>query len=226
MRIKKNLDEAIYEKLIDSVLSGRWNSGEVLSVEGLCNQYEVSRTPVVQAVKRLTSEGLTEFLPNGKVRFPFFDDQQVRDVCFVRKLLENTAARLICERRVDVVSDDMIQCVEGCLALKQAKYDPTASQLDLKFHRLIVQGSRNTYLSDVYELVQKKFLAMNYLNRLGNNVMNEDAAKQHMDICQALKEFDYDRCVELINIHVDEAMDIIMENNAAIAAQQVGSIAL
>ena len=70
MRVKRNLDELIYDKMVDSIIAAQWSAGEVISVEEIAARYEVSRTPVVQAIKRMCIEEIVELLPNGRVRFP------------------------------------------------------------------------------------------------------------------------------------------------------------
>ena len=48
-RLKRNLDEAVYEQILSSIFEGKFHSGEQVQIERLCEQYEISRTPVIQA---------------------------------------------------------------------------------------------------------------------------------------------------------------------------------
>ena len=56
-RLKRNLDEAVYEQILSSIFEGKFHSGEQVQIERLCEQYEISRTPVIQALKRLACAG-------------------------------------------------------------------------------------------------------------------------------------------------------------------------
>lgn len=50
-------------QLLDDITEGRWRAGETTSAYALAERLGVSRTPVVEALKRLQSEGLVEILP-------------------------------------------------------------------------------------------------------------------------------------------------------------------
>ena len=73
MRVKNNLDTIIYEHIVDSLLQGEYSMGQTILLDEFANKYEVSRTPVTQAVKLLANDGLLEVMSNGRVMVPIFD---------------------------------------------------------------------------------------------------------------------------------------------------------
>lgn len=75
-RLKRNLDEAVYEQILSSIFEGKFHSGEQVQIERLCEQYEISRTPVIQALKRLATDGIVETSPTGKFFFPAADERR------------------------------------------------------------------------------------------------------------------------------------------------------
>ena len=70
MRVKKNLDKIIYDQIIDSFILGEYKMDDAISLDVLCEKYEVSRTPVVQAVKLLVNDGVLESSATGVWWFP------------------------------------------------------------------------------------------------------------------------------------------------------------
>lgn len=91
MRVKKNLDKIIYDQIIDSFILGEYKMDDAISLDVLCEKYEVSRTPVVQAVKLLVNDGVLEKLSNGRVVVPTFDQNQIKNICDVRLMIEKHA---------------------------------------------------------------------------------------------------------------------------------------
>ena len=87
-RLKRNLDEAVYEQILSSIFEGKFHSGEQVQIERLCEQYEISRTPVIQALKRLATDGIVETSPTGKFFFPAADERRVRDMMEMRLFFE------------------------------------------------------------------------------------------------------------------------------------------
>lgn len=54
-------------------------------------------TPVIQALKRLATDGIVETSPTGKFFFPAADERRVRDMMEMRLFFEVGAANLICD---------------------------------------------------------------------------------------------------------------------------------
>lgn len=72
-------DEILYDRIIESLIFGDYDMGE---------KFEVSRTPVVQAVKLLTNDGVLTVMSNGRVYVPEYKYETVRQICEVRLLVE------------------------------------------------------------------------------------------------------------------------------------------
>lgn len=80
------------------ILSGTFEPGSRLSEVAVSDQLGISRTPLRQALERLTSEGLLERLASGGCRVASFDLDDVNDAIELRGVIEGTAARLAAER--------------------------------------------------------------------------------------------------------------------------------
>ena len=95
MRVKSNLDTILYDHIVESLILGEFTMGQTVSLDELAEKYEVSRTPVIQAVKILVNDGLLETMTNGRVKVPEFNEDQMRKICEVRLVLENYAIKRI-----------------------------------------------------------------------------------------------------------------------------------
>src|SRR5215213_10039320 len=88
-----------YVRIRSMVVEGEIPPGGRLGQVELAEQLGISRTPVREALRRLTGEGLAEFVPNRGFRAasPGLDDVLRR--LEVRSLLEPGIARLAAARR-------------------------------------------------------------------------------------------------------------------------------
>src|SRR3954452_14236848 len=59
-----------YGVLKEAVLAGHFRPGEVLTLRSLAKQLSIGEMPVREALRRLTSEGAFESLPNRSARVP------------------------------------------------------------------------------------------------------------------------------------------------------------
>ena len=67
-RVKVTGSQLVYDALRYAIISLAIEPGSVLEETALCRQYKVSRTPVREALIRLSSEGLVELEPNRGAR--------------------------------------------------------------------------------------------------------------------------------------------------------------
>ncbi len=74
--------------LEDEIVSGAFAPGTVLRQEQLSDRFEVSRTPVREALRRLAALGLVSFEPNRGVRVRSISAGELREAFLVRAELE------------------------------------------------------------------------------------------------------------------------------------------
>src|SRR3954454_5136673 len=84
--------------LEELIVSGQIAPGTVLRQEQLSEQYQVSRTPVREALRRLSALGLVQFIPNRRVRARTLSREELREAFLVRAELESLATELAVPR--------------------------------------------------------------------------------------------------------------------------------
>ncbi len=87
--------------LEDEIVSGRIEAGTVLRQEQLSERFGVSRTPIREALRRLSAQGLVSFTPNRGVRVRTLSRDELREAFLVRAELEGLATALAVPRMTD-----------------------------------------------------------------------------------------------------------------------------
>ena len=95
--------------LEDEIVAGTVQPGTVLRQEKLCERFEVSRTPVREALRRLAALGLVSFEPNRGVRVRSIPAAELREAFLVRAELESLATEVATSR---LTADDLAE-LEG-----------------------------------------------------------------------------------------------------------------
>ena len=80
--------------LEEAIVSGEIPPGSVLRQEHLSEQFQVSRTPVREALRRLAALGLVTFEPNRGVRVRMLAREELREAFLVRAELESLATEI------------------------------------------------------------------------------------------------------------------------------------
>src|SRR6476619_3678916 len=87
--------------LEDEIGAGQIPPGTVLRQEQLSDRFDVSRTPVREALRRLAALGLVTFEPNRGVRVRSISPAELREAHLVRAELEALATEVATPRMTD-----------------------------------------------------------------------------------------------------------------------------
>lgn len=85
------LASRVYRELRDFLMAGQLQQGQGLTLRELAGALGVSPMPVREAVRRLTSEGALETLPNRRVRVQVITESRFRELLDIRIALETMA---------------------------------------------------------------------------------------------------------------------------------------
>jgi len=104
-KINKTANSVVYETLRGQILEGLIFPGAWLREQDMVEQFNVSRTPIREALRRLESEELIEIVPYRGARVPTLSPDDFREDYTVRAALEGFAIELA----VSQISDEMLE---------------------------------------------------------------------------------------------------------------------
>jgi DNA-binding GntR family transcriptional regulator len=140
------LAETIRQKLADEILQGVYPPGTRLDEAGLAKRFKLSRTPVREALRQLTSAGLVDMRPRRGVIVSLPSDTALAEMFEVMGELEASCARLATQRmspservRLELVHARAREAV-------RTNDRTTYRLLNFEFHDVIYQGAHNAFL--------------------------------------------------------------------------------
>jgi DNA-binding GntR family transcriptional regulator len=147
--VTEPLHQRAASRLRDLVVEGRLRPGEPISEKELCEEFGISRTPLREALKILSLEGLIQLLPRrGAIVAPIVTEQ-LQEKFEVVRVLEDFAVKLICERASDEQVAEL-RAVHKKLIEAVKHGDPDFVQLNDEFHEVIMKCSGNQSLAEVH----------------------------------------------------------------------------
>ncbi|HBH3652220.1 TPA: GntR family transcriptional regulator [Clostridioides difficile] len=205
MKVKSNLDEILYHKIIESLIRDEYSVGQKILLNDLCEKFEVSRTPVVQAVKMLNKDGVLTIMTNGKVYVPEYEYDMVKQVCETRTLIETYALEKMMKEEEDVFQqklDVIKRYSDKCEEYYRQEKSVELALADLELHKAIVEGANNEILNDVYVGIQGRFIVVNYLIRPLKNRNYEGTVQDHFEILKFIEGRDTKKAVDKLRNHI------------------------
>lgn len=175
MRAKGNGFEEIYDTLRKKILEEAYYPGEKLSENALAKEFDCSRTPIRETLKRLEQDGLIVVRPQSGTYVRLHSTKDYRDLIEVRAYLESLAFRLAVEREADPAP--MAELADRMdAAVSSAPVDMAAyAESHYAFHREFVSLSGNALLIQSFERLNLKS------SHLFLQSMNRESARKTQD---------------------------------------------
>lgn len=178
----------VYRVLRRAIMTGQFEPGEPVTINGLAETLGVSAMPVREALHRLVSEGALELLDNRRVRVPDLDAQGFEEVLEARIALETRAAeramphidaaRLARLKTFDSLADQAL-AVRNFGRLVEANFD---------FHRCLYEARPGTVM---LPLIKSLWLRLGpFMRRAGETLSETYQVDRHAEALAAIVKQD------------------------------------
>ena len=141
--------EKVASELRKAILSRKMKEGEILSLDSVATQLNVSITPVREAFQILARDGLIKLRQNKGAIVLGITDTYIREHYQLRAILESACAGLAAEEGVDI-SGIRDSYEESKAALENGDYSQYASQ-NREFHSEIWAAAGNKKMENMIE---------------------------------------------------------------------------
>jgi DNA-binding GntR family transcriptional regulator len=196
-----NAADAMYAMLREAVVSGQLKPGDSLIEEQLARQFNVSRTPVREALMKLEAENLGTRIARRGLVVRQISEAEVLDVYTVRIELDSLSARLAA-RHAQPPERAQLRWINQQIVDAASKGDiSTPAQLSATFHIAMAEASHNAFLLQLTRLIHQKltaFASPTYAQP-GRPVR---AAGEHGAVVDAIEAGDADRAARLAREHI------------------------
>jgi DNA-binding GntR family transcriptional regulator len=195
----------IEQTLRSAILDGRIPCGTALRQQDLADLFGVSRMPVREALRQLEAQALLNVVAHkGAVVAPLVQGDAVETYA-LRILLEAHALRL----SVPLLQDADIEQAETYIGELETEQDYSEiGRLNRLFHMTLYSRAPNRRLLSLVEEglnEEERFLRFN-LEAMGLGKLSQD---DHQALLHAAKERDVERSVQLLENHLNRAVEVI-----------------
>lgn len=201
--------EYVYRSLKDRIISGELAPDTRLIELAIAAEFNVSRTPVREALKRLTAENLVLADPARGIVVHAPDASEIEDVFVLREALDGLAARLAAHRitpseigRLEVIVDSMAD------AIAEGRREQVVIA-NVLFHDVIYDVAGNAKLEqiarDLREFV-RRFTTLPF----ASPERVDDVLLEHRAILAAMKTHDPEAAEKASHAHLSAAREYLV----------------
>ena len=178
-----------YNEIRAMIMSGQVQPGQRLKEEELTELCGVSRTPVREALRRLSVEGLLVVTPRHSAEVVTVDVAELEEIYALRAMVEShaaaRAATRLDDRRIDRLKVLAAQ-MSAAAAKGRAAMEACFPAANAEFHAIILEGAQSPRLTKMAALVVQLPLTLRALA----NYSDEDRARsllQHGELISAFE---------------------------------------
>lgn len=208
--MKLSLTEQIYKQLKDMIVKGELKENTFVTESELSKRFNMSKTPVREALGLLKAEGLIEALPHKGYIVSSLSAKDLHEIFQVRAILEVGAVELA----IKSATQEEIREIEKFATLRPNPNDPDflrlVTDINCLFHSQIVKATHNEYLTKMYNQIISQLSRVLYKDLIDTNDLDE-VYEEHFGIYQAIAIRDVIKARDLVGQHVGKSKSRIFQ---------------
>lgn len=208
---RKSIREQVYETLRDLIINGEIEAGErVVEVE-YAEKFQVSRTPVREAIRMLELEGLVEVNSKGGVLVKEVTPEDIREIYRIRIALEGIIIEEIIRNEHSGLEklEELLHDTENLMG-REKKSDKIIQKF-ADFNETFYSVSE---LKRVVELIKNMNLYLMRFRKvsIADEKRREIAYEEHRLLVGALKSKNLQEALDINRKHLEDSMEFILKN--------------
>jgi DNA-binding GntR family transcriptional regulator len=193
------LSDEVFQALAKDILSGEVKPGARLDEPSICRKFGVSRTPIREALRRLSGTGLVDVTPRKGVTVARIDVEQLNEMFEALAEFEGLCSRLSAVR-MTALEKKRLEVVNASRQKRIADADRNFAELNNEFHEFIYLGAHNSSIASVTRSFRQRLAPFRALQFVPGQT--EYSFHEHDAIVQAIVDSDADRAYALMRDHL------------------------
>jgi DNA-binding GntR family transcriptional regulator len=194
----------------DEIVRGDFTPGQHLRLEEIAPRFDVSTTPVREALRELEAEGLVTIFPHRGAIVTKLSADELQDIYDIRVALEGMATRL----SIPFLTEEILAELTALVDQIDYPLDDVAAlvKLNNQFHQKLYAASGRKHLCELIRIL--RYRTQHYLHvfiieaELGHAPTTQG---EHREILKACKDGDAEQAATLMNHHIAQVGHAIVE---------------
>lgn len=203
---KTSRAESLYRAVKEMAIQFKFRPGERVNEVELARRLGASRTPLREALTRLTAEGFLVFRQDRGFFCRELKPREMFEIYQLRAVLEVAAVRLACEQATEREVDELAEFLERTGPREDGRGSEELVELDEYFHTRVMQLSRNAEMEKTLDNINARIRYFRWVNM---EQKREQTQNEHRQIVQAIMDRDSDLAAHRMEAHISRRLDQI-----------------
>ena len=193
------LSDKVFHALVKAILSGKVEPGARLDEPSICRKFGVSRTPIREALRRLSGTGLVEVTPRKGVKVARIDVEQLNNMFEALGEFEGLCAKLSAVR-MSALEKKRLEVLNAQRQKRIANGDKDFGAMNNEFHEAIYLGAHNPSIASVTRGFRQRLAPFRALQFVPGRT--EYSFHEHDEIARAIVGSEAERAYDVMRDHV------------------------
>jgi len=214
LRTVSTYTDVIYKNLKEAILEQKLESDQRLKIREIASIFEVSMTPVREAIQRLAAEGYVMITSRGEVKIVRLSQEEMREISRFIQLIDMNLIEDVILNITDSLVDEFEKLHNKLhMYYENGNLDRYTKQ-NLKIHNRIWKLYGNSYIYHMLvSSVEKTHMSEGWLDYRFTPHFLKKTYNDHCEILKAMKERDVKRAVNALSHHWDPDIWTSSNNN-------------
>lgn len=211
--IVRGLRDQLVDRLRNDVLTGYYTVGDPIRQDEVVARYNVSRTPVREALIQLAQEGLVTTVPNCGARVAQQAPDKIQQLLVpIRRIVEVYALRHCFESLNEQDFARWDEIVERMRVACEKRDFPAVAEHDIAFHRFLIERAGEPSLERIWSTIVGQ--VREHFRRSHSQYEDLlDVYREHAAIVETFRTRDLEKALSFLAHRIgDTDTDVMFEN--------------
>jgi DNA-binding GntR family transcriptional regulator len=218
----ENLDRKVYRELKSMIVDHKLKPGEKIRQEKISQEFGVSRTPLMCALKKLEQEKLVQAIPRRGFYVRRFTKEEILEAFELREILEGLAARRAAMIITAVQAEKLRAFFRDADVSDSGQSIKRYSDEDRRFHNFLIELGGFDLLNDILE--NYNIIAVSYRIDVMEGLVRHprETLPEHRSLIEAIASGKPDLAEKLARQHFARSRQQLLQEMEQEKARQTG----
>ncbi len=207
MNKKKPLRVVAYDYLYQEIVNNKLPPGSVIVEQEISDRIGVSRTPIREALKQLTAEGLVWQIPSLGTFVQELNSRDVEEMFEIREIFEEYSLKTGIN---EIPYEELIRLELAFKALNSASSPEEYFSCDRNLHALILNHGWNRRMAIILKTINSQLERLRRISAMTPHRLDR-STEEHLNIINGIKERNLEKALSLLHLHLENVKKSCLE---------------
>ncbi len=200
------LADKVYDQILEAIHDGSISKDDRIVQEKLAEEFEISRTPIREALFRMEQEGILRVAKRGGFMIRLPEDGEISELYDSRAAVESFSVRLLATANNRETNEHLRRVIGSEENLKENTVQAYFGA-NKAIHRAFVEASGNRFLLDFFDNIWSRGTSLTLFATIKNQSLSKSLG-DHLTLVDAIETGDATHASEVMIEHINSGLEL------------------